>query len=468
MKLSNWLSNLIDNLFEFKWNIYVIFILTSIIVLPNISRESLEHDEIWTATAAFKVASFKAMFSEYILIDVHPPLYYTILYYWGKIFGTSDFDIRLLSYVFVLASLIVSYLLLKNYFTRRVAVLFVALSSFTPGVLLYAQQLRMYALLYALANLASVIFFVFITKIKNNQTIEKKFIITYFFVGVLICYTHFIGYIFVFSLSSIAILYSIKLKRKNNAITLLITSICIAILGFIWLIIHFYYGGLGSKTQGNFTVYNDLKGTIMGFATLLATNKYGVLIIVILFIPFFISFSKLLNAIKTCSIIFYPIALLLSTACLISLNTPIITYYNLIVIIPLMLLFLSYIFNELYNDKKFYIVFYIVGLSILATYSSYTYKKQNWRDASRYIENNFDCKKCKIPIKSNRLIFVSYYLGTDFKYSCNGPEVQKDCNLIYIDGHTNEEGVRNDLDKNHITIPYEILNFDKVFVVIKK
>ncbi len=468
MKFSNWLNNLIDDIFEFKWNIYVIFILTSIAVLPNISRESLEHDEIWTATAAFKMSSLKSMFSEFILNDVHPPLYYIILYYWGKIFGTCDFDIRLLSYLFVIVSLIISYLLLKKHFTRRVAIIFVALSSFTPGVLFYAQQLRMYALLYALSNLTCILFFVFIKKIKNNQTIEKKFIITYFFLGVLICYTHFIGYLVVFSLSSITIIYSIKLKRYSTAINLFITSICIAILGFIWLIIHFYYGGLGSKTQGNFAVFDGLKGTILNFSTLLATNKYGVLTIIILSIPFCIPFSKLFNVIKTYLILIYPIVLLIGTACLISLNTPIITYYNLIVIIPFLLLFLSFIFDELYIDKKIYIVFYIVGLLILGTYSSYTYKKQNWRDASQYIENNFDCKTCIIPIKSNRLIFVSYYLGTDFTYSCNGPEVQNDCNLIYIDGHTNEEGVRNALEKNHITIPFKILNFNKVYIVIKK
>lgn len=468
MKSSNWLNNLIDDIFEFKWNIYVIFILTSILVLPNISRESLEHDEIWTATAAFKMSSLKSMFSEFILNDVHPPLYYIILYYWGKIFGNCDFEIRLLSYAFVITSLIISYLLLKKHFTRRVAVIFVALSSFTPGVLFYAQQLRMYALLYTLANLACVLFFIFITKTRNNQTIEKKFIVVYFFLGVLICYTHFIGYLVVFSLSSITILYSIILKRNFNTRNLFFTSICIAIFGFIWLIIHFYYGGLGSKTQGNFTIYLDLKGAILNFSTLLAPNKYGVLILFLLSIPFCIPLSKLLNAVKFYLVLLYPIVLLISTAYLISLNTPIITYYNLIVIIPLILLFLSFIFNELYNDKKFYIVFYIVGFLMFGTYSSYTYKKQNWRDASHYIENNFNNKTCIIPTKSNRLIMVSYYLGNDFTYSPNGPVVQKDCDLIYVDGHTNEEGIRNALEKNKITIPYKILNFNKVYVVVKK
>jgi uncharacterized membrane protein len=462
------LSNLINGLFEFKWNVFVIFILFSIIILPNIGRESLEHDEIWTAAVALKSTSLNTMISDFILKDVHPPLFYITLYYWGKIVGSSDFEIRLLCFLLVLASLYISYLVLKKHYSRKVAFIFVALSSFTPGVLFYAQQLRMYALLYSLANIACILFFIFITKIKNNQTIEKNFLGIYFFLGTLLCYTHFTGYLIVFSLSLLVIIYSLKLKSHKNAINVFITSTGIALLGFVWLFIHFYYGGLATKTQGNFTVVNDFKSTILNFSTLLATNKFGVLIIVILFIPFFVPFTRLLNAIKKYLVLLYPTLVLLITAYLISLNTPILTYYNLIAIIPLLLLFLAFLFSELYDDKKNYIFLFIVGLFMIGTYSSCTYKKQNWRDASRYIQNNFDSKTCVIPIKSNRLIFVSYYLGTDYTYSNKGPKIQKNCDLIYIDGHTNEAGIRNALAKNNIAIPFEILNFDKVFVVIKK
>ena len=461
------LNSILDCLFQYKWNIYIILTLTAIIVLPNISRESLEHDELWTAAVTSKEISLKVMIFEYILKDVHPPLYYVILHYWGIIFGNNEFEIRILSYLFIVSSLFGSYLLLKTNFTNRLAVFFVALSSFTPGVLFYAQQLRMYALLYALTNLASILFIIFILKIKDGKTIEKKFIISYFFVGLLICYTHFIGYLVVLSLSVVILSYSLYFKRKRDTINLLITSSCIGLFALMWLFIHFYYGGLGAKTQGNFTVVNDLSGTIMSFSTLLAANKYGVFIIAILSIPFFFPLNNLVASIKKHFVLIFPIVLLLTCAILISFNTPIITFYNLIVIIPLLNIFLSFIFNELYDTKKSYIFSFIAALFVFGSYSSYTYKKQNWRDAAQYIKNNFDCNTCKVPINEKRLIVSSYYFGSKYTFSTNGPKVQRDCELIYIDGHTNEFGIRSALKKNNITIPYKILNFGKVFVVVK-
>ena len=473
MKIINQFSNLVDNFFDNKLSVYLIFLVTSMIVLPNIIRESLWVDEIWSATAV-KTQSLNLMFSEFILKDVHPPLYHIILYYWERIIGSSDFDLRILSYFFIIISLIASYLLLKKFFTHRIAVLFVVLSAFTPSILYYAQEARMYALLYALANIVSILFFIFIAKLKNNQKIEKKLIITYSIIGVLICYTHFFGYLIIFSLSSVVILYSIILKRNNSTKKLIIHSLLIGFSGILWLIFHFYFGNIGSKTQGNFWIGNDIRSIILNFSTLLAVNKYGVAILIILNIPFLMSFSKLLNSVKKHLILLYPIILLFLTSYLISLNTPIITERNLIVVIPLILLFQSFLFFEFYNDKKIYIVYYLVGLSMLGTYENFTYKKQNFIDASKYIDNNFNCNTCKVPIKSlsensfDRLMFVSYYLGVEFKYSSNGPEIQDSCNLIYIDCHTNEVDIRNTLAKYNINVPYKILNFNKVYVVIKK
>lgn len=71
----------IDAIFESKWSMFFIVVITGIIVLPNIARESLWVDEIFSALASLKISSVHAMFTEYIFKDVHPPLYQIILYY---------------------------------------------------------------------------------------------------------------------------------------------------------------------------------------------------------------------------------------------------------------------------------------------------------------------------------------------------------------------------------------------------
>ncbi len=477
MKECNKLNQFIDGLFETKWGIYFILILTALIVLPNITRESLWIDEIFSATASFKTSSLYSMFSQYIFKDIHPPLYQTLLYYWSRTIGGSDFELRLLSYTFILISFIFSYLLLTKYFTRRVATLFIAASALTPGILYYAQEVRSYALLYGLSNILAVLFVIFMVSIKDNSRIKSSLFVLYFISGTLVCYTHLFGYLVVFSLSSIAILYSIYLRRKSITKSLVATSFFIAVLGITWLLITFGYGEISNKTQGNFWIENSFKKDLLKFSYLIFYNKIGLIIAgIITFIAFLLSFSKLVGATKKYLFILFPALLLLATAFLISLNTPIITPRNLIVLIPLILLFIAFIFNESYVEGKVFIAVCLLLLLIATTLKNFTYEKKNWRDASIYIERNFDNLKCKVPTRDKvdqsigaaYSMYPSYYLGEKFTYSIQGPEVQNRCGLIYFSGHSSKEAVEKILTEKNITIPYEILNFNKVYVVIKK
>jgi uncharacterized membrane protein len=468
------LNNLIDDFFNSKWSVYLILFTSSLIVLPNIGRESFWLDEIFSATATLKVSSLYLMFTQYISKDGNPPLYYILLFFWEKIVGSSDIGIRLLSYIFTLLGFILSYLLLKKYFTTRIAVLFLLLSSFSPSILFFAQEARMYALLYALACLASIVFFVFIIRIRNNQKIEGKLILYYFFIGSFICYTHHFGSLLIFSISVVTIVYSLLLKRFSSTLQIFIVSFFIGIIGISWIVFQFYYVNMGNHIKTLSWHNNNIIGIILNFSTLLALNKYGVASLLILLLPFFLKFNSFLLVIKKYSILLLPFIVLFLLAYVISLKIFIISERYLIVVVPLILLFLSLIFNEFYSKKKQYVFLYLIGLMILSSYYNFTYQKQNWRDASKYIENNVNSSNCVVPIRAlsdgsfDRSMFVSYYLGSKYSYSSNGPIIQNNCDVIYIDGHTNKEEIRKTLIKYDISIPVEILNFNKVFIVVKK
>lgn len=476
IKGNNKAKQWIDAFFTSKWSIYLILIATSFIVLPNISRESLWFDELFTANCSLEVSSIHSMFTEYIFKDVHPPLYQLMLYYWGKIIGTSDFDIRFLSYLAILVSFIFSYLLLKKYFTKRIAILFIALSAFTPGIMYYAQEARPYAILYGLSNLLIVIFVIFMINIKQNKNIQNSLVFAYFILGILTCYAHFFGYILIFSLSMILVGYSIVLHSRKTTFKLFIVSLFIAIMGILWLLVLFYYGNIADKTNGNFWIKNNYFGDLLGIERMLFSGIKTTAIEIILLFLLVIPFNTFANTFKRNSLILLPILLIFVVSILISLHTPIITSRNLIIIFPSFLLFIAFTFDDLYDKKKVFILLYIIVLFVSSSYMSFTYKKQDWRGASKYIEKNFDTSKCKIPTRSgidastgqNFLIYPSYYLKSKFSYLTNGPEVQSTCSLIYFDGHTNEENIKKSLEENHIAVPYKILNFNGVYVVIKK
>ena len=90
-------------------------------------------------------------------IDIHPPLYYLLLQTWMLAFGKSAFALRLLSVVIGVAAVTLLYLVARELFNQRVALISAFLLAVSPLAIYYSQELRMYGLVTLLA-LASVYF----------------------------------------------------------------------------------------------------------------------------------------------------------------------------------------------------------------------------------------------------------------------------------------------------------------------
>ena len=299
-------------------------------------------------------------------------------------------------------------------------------------------------------------------------------IIQFFIIGVLLCYTHYFGSLLIFLLSLVAIIYSFNLKRINSTITLVFVSLSIGLVGCIWILFQLFYLNIGDHFQNFSWGRNSIINIVIGFSNLLSLYKLGIVVLLLLLIPFLIKISHFLDAIKRFIIMLIPVFLLFLASYLLGLMVIKIYARYLIVTIPLILLFTSFIFTELYSIRKGYVLVYIIGLLTISVYVNYTYERQDWRGMSKYIVNNFDSTNCKLPIRAksdgsfSRLMFVSYYLGSGYTYSADGPEIQSNCDLIYVDGHTNEKEIHRTLAEYNISVPYDILSFNKVYVVVKK
>lgn len=79
-------------------------------------------------------------------VDVHPPVYYLFLKFWGGLFGYSQLSLRLSSVILMALALIVVAVLVKQIFSKRISILTMGVMIISPMLIRYGFELRMYAL----------------------------------------------------------------------------------------------------------------------------------------------------------------------------------------------------------------------------------------------------------------------------------------------------------------------------------
>lgn len=121
--------------------------------LAGLGSESLWYDETFTAWLAR--LDLPAMFNA-IKGDVHPPLWYIIEWLTVRVFGYSEFSLRLPSALLgIVAVLLVWRLALAVGVERRTALIAGVLAAIMPMALYYSQEARMYNLLSCLILVAA-------------------------------------------------------------------------------------------------------------------------------------------------------------------------------------------------------------------------------------------------------------------------------------------------------------------------
>lgn len=137
----------------------------------------------WRDEAFSYLLAKKSIFEIIILTakDFNPPLYYLILHFWIKIFGSSEIALRSLSLIFFWATIYVLFLFLTNIFKIKSTIfniLYLILFTINPLLLYYAMETRMYSMFAFFSALS------FYSLLKNN----KK---TYLISTILGLYTHY-------------------------------------------------------------------------------------------------------------------------------------------------------------------------------------------------------------------------------------------------------------------------------------
>lgn len=105
---------------------------------------SLWYDEI--ATTQFASTPFALLWSDWIIRETNPPLYYSLLHGWIYLFGDSDTALRMFSVSIGLIGIVLLFFLGATLFGPRVGLVAAALTSLSAQHIYYSQQVRAYAL----------------------------------------------------------------------------------------------------------------------------------------------------------------------------------------------------------------------------------------------------------------------------------------------------------------------------------
>ncbi|MFA6017374.1 MAG: glycosyltransferase family 39 protein [Patescibacteria group bacterium] len=148
--------------------------------------------------------------------DFNPPLYYFLLHYWMKIFGSSEIALRSLSLVFFWGTIYIAFLFLNEVFKmkQKKAFFYLILFIANPLLLYYAFEARMYSMFAFFAALSYFAFY------KKNDRL-------YLFATIAGLFTHYFMLLVVFSQLLFLIINKINvgyIKKKVIYLSLIIFS----------------------------------------------------------------------------------------------------------------------------------------------------------------------------------------------------------------------------------------------------
>jgi len=126
----------------------------ALIVIPGMNS-AFGSDEVWSLNA---VSGSHARMLAILRADIHPPLYYELLFAWTRIFGTTEIAVRALTISLLLGAVWASYRWSSRIISTEAAAAATAIYLSSPLTIVVSRLGRMYTLL-ALVSVLSTYFY---------------------------------------------------------------------------------------------------------------------------------------------------------------------------------------------------------------------------------------------------------------------------------------------------------------------
>lgn len=169
--------------------------------LFDLTRSSIWHDEGYTMwLLRYNMPDIIARTAR----DVHPPGYYLIAKPWVMLFGSSVFSIRFLSLIFSVCIIFLAYKIVGILWNKRSAYWTALFIAFSPFLIRFGQEARMYGVVAFFTTLATYYFIRFVKEKKN------VYLIGYTLAMIIAMYTQYYSFFVIISLWVIYAIYDFK------------------------------------------------------------------------------------------------------------------------------------------------------------------------------------------------------------------------------------------------------------------
>lgn len=384
--------------------IILFFVVGSLVIsVYTLFRQSIRLDEAQSLWVSSK--SVPAII-QYVIKDVHVPLYEVILHFWMILFGANIIAARALSLLFFLLSLPILYLIAKKSSDRDVALLTVALYCLSPFILWYSFEARMYTL-FILAACLSHFYFLKMIRSRGNRGE-----VGYFFSTLCGLYTH---YFFLLLLFTQGIYFTFLMyrrykkyypgqtrqfiERQKREIVAFLSPVVLALLFFLPWVGYFVLQGLAANTQPlipEATIY-DLFQTIVNFLFGFPSQILQSVLVALwplAVIPIFFLFSERKIKTKVRNILYFILVTVLPVAILflVSYVKPVFLARYLIFVTPSFFFLLAWVLFHISKQLSavilgaFTLVMFVFVL--VQNISAATPVKENYQAVAKYLDEH--------------------------------------------------------------------------------
>lgn len=346
--------------------------------------------------------------------DVHVPLYHTLLHFWQVLFGQDIFVARMMSLVFFVGTIIMTYVLAFYVFKRRSVGLFAALMvAISPFMNWYGSEARMYTML-AFMTVLHVFFFVRAMRLGG-----KGSWVLWAITAILGLYTHYF-FAFVMLTELIATIVLRKQFAGTKPIRSIIIAGGVAVTALLPWALYVFNLGFASNTQPALAVPSagDVFDTYAQFLFGFQTSAVNTIIVSLWPVAVLLAFFSLQRSKKPIPkevLVFVLLAVVpVLSAFIISVTIrPFYLSRYLIVALPALAIFLAWLLTRyrtwVANTVRIGLVAIVGVLFVIQILNPNTPVKEDYRDAVSYLEQESSSSDVIVLAAPFTIYPVEYY-----------------------------------------------------------
>jgi 4-amino-4-deoxy-L-arabinose transferase-like glycosyltransferase len=400
-----------------KHNITLIILLIFAFSIRLISlNQSLWLDEAIQVWSVQNFSLFRLL-KDYMPGDFNPPLLHIILWFWTKVFGTSEISIRMPSVIFGTLTVYITYLFSKEIFKdKSKQCLSLLLAATAPLLIYYSQEARPYALACFLSTWSMYSFYQSFIKMRNGK-------IQYFISTSLMFFSHYLA-LFIFP-TQLLILY-LTSKSVKKFIPKLKTFFLPLLSLLLILPILLPQLKIGTSVEGDLPVWQSLSQFSFK-ALLLIPVKFligripidvNLVSLLLVTVPLSVYLYLLFKLIKVKTSRQNPLFILFLSwlivpiiiGIVISQKVAVFTYFRFLFVLPAFYLLFLFTLKTL-KRKSFYLIFSLFLLINIFSSSTYLlnpkHHREDWKSLVSYIHQK-DISDKVIILNSVNTPFIYY------------------------------------------------------------